>query len=69
MALTHMQYDEIMRTYEEKQNKSRHLLEQRKEEVYARIPEYKALDSACTSIRVMLISSINTAKKNTEEKV
>lgn len=26
--------------------------------------EYKALDSACTSIRVMLISSINTAKAN-----
>ena len=25
--------------------------------------EYKALDSACTSIRVMLISSINTAKE------
>lgn len=25
--------------------------------------EYKALDSACASIRVMLISSINTAKK------
>ena len=26
--------------------------------------EYKELDSACTGIRVMLISSINTAKKN-----
>ncbi|MBQ4648330.1 MAG: four helix bundle protein [Clostridia bacterium] len=26
--------------------------------------EYKALDTACTSIRVMLISSINTAKEN-----
>lgn len=26
--------------------------------------EYKALDSACTSIRVMLIASINTAKEN-----
>lgn len=26
--------------------------------------EYKSLDSACTSIRVMLISSINTAKEN-----
>lgn len=25
--------------------------------------EYKVLDSACTSIRVMLISSINTAKE------
>ena len=28
--------------------------------------DYKALDSACTSIRVMLISSINTAKENTK---
>lgn len=27
--------------------------------------QYKQLDSACTSIRVMLISSINTAKRNT----
>ena len=26
--------------------------------------EYKALDSACTCIRVMLISSLNTAKEN-----
>lgn len=26
-------------------------------------PEFKALESACTSIRVMLISSINTAKE------
>ena len=26
--------------------------------------QYKSLDSACTSIRVMLISSINTAKQN-----
>ena len=26
--------------------------------------EYKALDAACSSIRVMLISSINTAKEN-----
>ena len=28
--------------------------------------EYKTYDSACTSIRVMLISSINTAKGNTQ---
>lgn len=27
--------------------------------------EYDALDSACTSLRVMLVSSINTAKDNT----
>ena len=31
---------------------------------YIEESEYKALDSACTSIRVMLISSINTAKEN-----
>ena len=30
--------------------------------------EYKLLDSACASIRVMLISSINTAKRNSNEK-
>ena len=29
--------------------------------------EYKNLDSACRSIRVMLISSINTAKQNIEK--
>ena len=28
--------------------------------------EFKALDDACTSLRVLLISSITTAKKNTE---
>lgn len=28
--------------------------------------EYKELDSTCTSIRVMLIASINTAKENTK---
>ena len=26
--------------------------------------EYKAFDSACTSIRILLISSINIAKEN-----
>ena len=28
--------------------------------------QYKSLDSVCTSIRVMLISSINTAKNNSK---
>ena len=30
--------------------------------------EYKALDSACTGIRVMLIASLNTAKENVKGK-
>ena len=29
--------------------------------------EYKTLSSACTSLRVMLISSINTVKSNTDK--
>ncbi len=50
MSISNAQYDEIMRTYEEKQNKSRHLLDQRIQEVYAKIPEYKALDSSVADI-------------------
>lgn len=45
MSISNAQYDEIMRTYEDNQNKNRHLTERRREEVYAKIPEYKALDS------------------------
>ena len=30
--------------------------------------EFKSLDSACTSLRVMLISSVNTAKQNLDAK-
>ena len=29
--------------------------------------EYQVLDSACASLRVMLIASINTAKQNTQQ--
>lgn len=34
---------------------------------YITASEYKALDTACTSLRVMLISSINTAKENQDK--
>ena len=34
---------------------------------YLKEDAFKALDAACTSIRVMLISSINTAKTKTEK--
>ena len=35
---------------------------------YLSATQYKSLDSACTSIRVMLISSINTSKRNLQNK-
>ena len=45
---------EVIRAWLELLYKTNHITES----------EYKALDSACTSIRVTLISSINTAKEN-----
>ena len=50
MSISNAQYDEIMRTYEEKQNRTRHLTERRRVEVYDLLPEYKALDSSVAAI-------------------
>ena len=43
MALTNSQYDAIMREYGAKQTASRHRLDERTAEVYAKVPEYKSL--------------------------
>lgn len=45
-------------------NKTGYWLELLYKTNYITEEEYKTLDSACTSIRVMLIASINTAKGN-----
>ncbi|MCR5419810.1 MAG: ATP-binding protein [Lachnospiraceae bacterium] len=50
MSISNAKYDEIMRTYEEKQNKNRHIMLQRKKAVYEAIPEYEALDSSVADI-------------------
>ena len=48
-------------------NETGYWLELLRRTEYLSEEEYKALNSACTSIRVMLISSINTAKQNQEK--
>lgn len=55
MALTNQQFVSIMRDYELVQNRNRRLLEERENEIYANIPEYRklvestgALAKACT---------------------
>ena len=45
-------------------NETRYWLELLYKTNYITEAEYKALDSACAGIRVMLVSSINTAKGN-----
>ncbi|MBR6451365.1 MAG: ATP-binding protein [Lachnospiraceae bacterium] len=44
MPLTNAQYDALMRTYEETRLGNRHILEARRQEVYEKIPAYRALD-------------------------
>ncbi len=46
MALTKAQYDTIKRSYEEKQNHNTRLLMQRRAQVYAKLPEYRELDTS-----------------------
>ena len=46
MALTKSQYDTIKRSYEEKQTRNMRLLMQRRQQVYAQLPEYQELDAS-----------------------
>lgn len=52
MALTNSQHDSIMRSYEEKQNKSRKLLEERTAYVYQNVEGYQELDESIASVSV-----------------
>ena len=52
MALTKAQYESIIREYEEKRNIGRHALEKRRQEVYASIPGYAALDDSAAQLSV-----------------
>lgn len=46
MALTKTQYDSIKRGYEERQTRNMRLLAQRRQQVYAQLPEYRELDTS-----------------------
>lgn len=52
MGLNTSQYQSIMRTYEQKQSKSRAILHSRYEKVYAASPEFKALDESVSALSV-----------------
>ena len=52
MSLTREQYDEIMRGYMQKQNRRHQLTLQRRDEVYARIPEFRQLSDRVSEIAV-----------------
>ena len=52
MPLNNSQYDAIIRTYEEKQTRNRHILEERRAYVYAHIDGYREMDDSIASISV-----------------
>lgn len=57
MSLTNSQYNTLMRTYEEKQLKSRDRLNLHFERAYAQIPELKAIDDSIS------LHSVNQARR------
>ena len=52
MALTNTQYNTIMRVYEQKQTKNRHLREDRLNFVYANVKGYRHLDESVATLSV-----------------
>lgn len=50
MALTNAQYEEILRGYEETQRRNRYHMNERLEQVYARVPGYRELDDRIPSL-------------------
>lgn len=52
MPLTQPQYDAIMRTFDEKQTKNRHMMEYRTQLIYDKLPEYKELEQSVSSLSV-----------------
>lgn len=52
MALTNAQYDEIMRGYQSRQLRNRHLTQERLGKVYSKIPELKSINDSIASLSV-----------------
>ena len=53
MPLSNSQYDEIMREYDQRQLQDRRILDERRKEVFQKIPQLKELEStvAARSVR------------------
>ena len=50
MALSNTQYNTIMRVYEQKQTKNRHVREDRLQYVYANVKGYRLLDESVATL-------------------
>lgn len=64
MSLTNAQYDEIMRSYEQRRTLSRHKQEERQKEVYTKVPVLYDLDSEISSISVACAKQMLAGDEN-----
>lgn len=64
MSLTNAQYDEIMRSYEQRRTLSRHRQEERQKEVYTKVPVLYDLDSEISSISVACAKQMLAGNEN-----
>ncbi len=64
MALTKVQYDSIIREYENRRTQNFHELNRRKEQVYGSIPEYKQLEDTIASTSVARAKALIDGAEN-----
>ncbi len=69
MALTNAQYESIIRGYERIRDENRHLLARRLSEVYAAIPEYRALEESVSTLSVSAARRMLTGDGDASEQL
>lgn len=73
MALTNSQYDAIMREYEDRQSRNRHLLEERKAYIFEHVEGYRELSDSVASLSVTqgkkLLSGDDSALKDLRDAI
>ncbi|MCI5867992.1 MAG: ATP-binding protein [Dorea sp.] len=73
MSLSNSQYDQLMRTYEQKQLDNEYRLRRRYEKIYSLIPEIKEVDHAISSLSVqkarLLLDGDETALSSLKEEL
>ena len=58
MALSNSQYDELMRTYEQRQSDNEYNLRLRYKEVYSCVPALKEIDDTISSLSIEKAKSV-----------
>lgn len=64
MSLSNAQYDEIMREYEEKRNRTRYLQNEHLQEVYELIPEYRVLAEKIADVALESANRVLSGEKD-----